>query len=137
MKQQRENSQHIKDMGSQLESRRMYREELEELNGIINNEVLLALGALEELSVLRKMKYKQLNVQVKLMTIDTYKIFCKQALVNSGSTSSCISQRFIKENNLNIIQLPFLITCSNTDRTTNKNGSITEVVKMNMTIGDH
>jgi len=45
-------------MGSQLESRRMYREELEELNGIINNEVLLALGALEELSVLRKMKYK-------------------------------------------------------------------------------
>jgi len=45
-------------MGPQLESRRMYREELEELNGIINNEVLLALGALEELSVLRKMKYK-------------------------------------------------------------------------------
>jgi len=45
--------------------------------------------------------------------------------------------KFIKENNLDTIQLPFPITCYNADGTTNKNGSVTEVIKMNMTIGDH
>ena len=68
---------------------------------------------------------------------DTYKMFCKQALINLGYMSSCINQRFIKENNLDMIQLPFPITCYNADGTTNKNGSVMEVVKMNMTIGGH
>jgi len=36
-----------------------------------------------------------------------------------------------------MIQLPFPITCYNADGTTNKNGSVMEVVKMNMTIGGH
>ena len=86
---------------------------LEELNRMTGNEVLLALRALEEPSVLRKIGDKQLNIQVKLMTTDTHKTFHKQALVNSESTSSCISQKFIKENNLNMIQLPFPIICYN------------------------
>jgi len=68
-----------------------------------NNKVLLVLGALEEPLVLRKIEDKQLNVQVKLTTVDTHQMFCKQILVNLGNTSLCISQRFIKENNLNII----------------------------------
>jgi len=102
-----------------------------------DDKVLSALKVLEEPSVLRKMGDKQLNIQVKLMTTDTHKMFCKQALVDSGSTSSCISWKFIKENNLDTIQLLFLITCYNTDGTANKNGSVIEVVRMNMTIGDH
>ena len=102
-----------------------------------DDEVLLALKALEELSVLRKMGDKQLNIWVKLTTKDTHKTFCKQALIDSGSTSLCISQKFVKENNLDTIQLPFPITCYNADRTTNKNGSVMEVTRMNMTIGDH
>jgi len=102
-----------------------------------DNEVLSVLRALKEPSVLRKIGDKQLNIQVKLITIDTYKISCKQALVNSGSMSLYISQKFIKENNLNTILLLFLIICYNTDRTANKKNSIMEIVKMNMTIGDH
>jgi len=102
-----------------------------------DDKVLSALKALEEPLVLRKMGDKQLNIRVKLTTTDTHKTFCKQALVDSESTSSCISWKFIKENNLDTIQLPFPITCYNTDGTTNKSGSITEVVRMNMTIGDH
>jgi len=64
-------------------------------------------------------------------------MFCKQALVDSGSASSCISQKFIKENNLNMIQLLFPITCYNAEGTANKSSSVTEVIRMNMTIGDH
>jgi len=112
-------------------------EKLKELNRMTDDKVLSALKTLEEPSMLRKMEDKQLNIRVKLMTTDTHKTFCKQALIDSGSTSSYISRKFIKENNLNTIQLPFPITCYNADGTTNKSGSVTEVVRMNMTIGDH
>ena len=47
-------------------------EKIKELNKITDNEVLLALKALEEPLILRKMKDKQLNVWVKLITIDTH-----------------------------------------------------------------
>ena len=36
-----------------------------------------------------------------------------------------------------MVLLPFPITCYNADGTTNKNGSVMEVIRMNMTIGDH
>jgi len=65
------------------------------------------------------------------------RIFCKQALVDSESSSSCISQKFVKENNLNTCKLPFPITCYNADSSTNKDGSVMEVIKMNMTISNH
>jgi len=110
---------------------------LKELNRMTDDKVLLALKALEELSILRKMGDKQLNIRVKLTTTDTHKTFCKQILVDSGSTSSCISQKFIKENNLDTIQLLFPITCYNTNGTVNKSDSVMEVIRMNMTIGDH
>jgi len=42
-----------------------------------DDKVLLALKALEEPSVLRKMGDKQLNIRVKLTMTDTYKTFCK------------------------------------------------------------
>ena len=64
-------------------------------------------------------------------------MFCKQALVDSGSLTSCISQKFVKENLINTRQLLFPITCYNADGSTNKDRSVTEVVKMNITIGDH
>jgi len=91
------------------------KEKLKELNRMIDNEVLVALKALEELSVLRKIGDKQLNVWIKLLRTDTQRIFCKQALVNLESSSSYISQKFVKENNLNTHKLPFSITCYNTD----------------------
>ena len=64
-------------------------------------------------------------------------MFCKQALVDSGSSSSCISQKFVKENHIDTSKLPFPITCYNTNSSMNRDGNVTEVVKMNMTIDDH
>ena len=113
------------------------KEKLKELNKMMDDEVLMAFKALEEPSILRKMGDKQLNIWVKLSMKDTYRTFYKQALVNSGSSSSCISWRFIKENLINTHLLLFPITCYNADGSTNKDGSVTEIVEMNMTIGDH
>jgi len=113
------------------------KEKLNELNSMMDDEILMALKALEEPSTLRKMGDKQLNVRVKLQTTDTYRTFYKQALVDSGSSSSCISRKFVKENLIDTQPLPFPITCYNADGSTNKDGSVTEVVEMNMIIGDH
>jgi len=68
-----------------------------------------ALKALEEPPILRKMEDKQLNIWVKLSTTDTHRTFYKQVLVNSGSSTSCISQKFVKENLINTHQLLFPI----------------------------
>jgi len=64
-------------------------------------------------------------------------MFCKQALVDSGSSSSSISQKFMKENNIDIYKLLFPITCYNANGSTNKDGSFTKVVEMNMTIDNY
>jgi len=103
----------------------------------MDDEVLIALKALEEPSILRKMGNKQLNIWVKLQMTDTYRTFYKQALVDSRNSSSCISRKFVKENLIDSHPLLFPITCYNADGLTNKGGSITEVVEMNMTIGDY
>jgi len=113
------------------------KEKLNELNGMTDNKVLIALKVLEEPPILRKMGDKQLNIRVKLSTTDTHRTFCKQALVDSGSLTSCISWKFIKENLINTRQLLFPITFYNADGSTNKDESVTEVTEMNMTISDH
>jgi len=64
-------------------------------------------------------------------------MFYKKALIDSGYSSSCISQKFIQENHLKTCKLSLPITCYNTDGSTNKNGSITETIEMYMAIGDH
>jgi len=69
--------------------------------------------------------------------MDTQRTSCKLALVDLGSSSSCISKKFVKENNLDTHKLPFPITCYNANSFTNKDRSVTEVIKMNMTIGNH
>jgi len=66
-----------------------------------DDKVLMALKVLEEPPILRKMGDKQLNVRVKLSMTDTHRTFCKQALVDSGSSTSCISRKFVKENLIN------------------------------------
>jgi len=113
------------------------KKKLKKLNGMTDNEVMIVLKVLEELPILRKMGNKQLNIRVKLLTIDTHRTFYKQVLVDSGSSISCISQKFVKENLIDTHQLPFPITCYNVNGSTNRNGSITEVIKMNMTIGNY
>ena len=72
-----------------------------------------------------------------MQTTDTYRTFYKQALVDSGSSSLCISRKFVKENLIDTHPLPFPIICYNADGSTNKDRSVMEVVEMNMTIGDH
>ena len=75
-------------MDTQFESERIHKRKNKRVKKKMNDEVLLSLKVLEKPLILRKMEDKQLNVWVKLITIDIYKTFYKQVLVSSGSTSS-------------------------------------------------
>jgi len=64
-------------------------------------------------------------------------MFYKKALIDSGYSSLCISQKFVQENHLKTHKIPLPITCYNADGSTNKNRSMTETIEMCMSIGDH
>jgi len=112
-------------------------DKVQELNEMTDDEVIIALKALEKPHILQKLGDKQLDVRVKLTTTDTRKMFYKKVLIDLGYSSLYISQKFIKENHLKIHKLSLPITCYNADGSTNKNGSITEMIEMCMSIGDH
>jgi len=113
------------------------REKVRELNEIIDNEVLVVLKLLENLLIIRKLRDKKLDIKVRVTTQNTMKLFYKKALINLECLSSCISKRFVQENQINTCKLPFPITCYNANGSTNQLGSITEYVEMIMLIGDH
>ena len=127
----------LKVWAHSLRAEEYMKKKLKELNRMTDDKVLIALKVLEKPPILRKMEDKQLNIWVKLLMIDTHRTFYKQALVDSGSLTSCISQKFVKENLINTRQLPFLITCYNANGSTNRDRNVTEVIEINMTIGNH
>lgn len=112
-------------------------EKIKELNEMTNDEVVMALKVLEEPPILKRIGDKQLDIQVKITTTNTEETFCKKALVDSGCSTFCISQKFVKENCLNTQKLPFPVTCYNADGSANRDGSVTEMVQVRIAIGDH
>jgi len=61
---------------------------------LTDKEVVRELLEMEEPNVTRKLKNKELNIKVQLITIDSMKTYFKTTLIDSGYTSSCISQKF-------------------------------------------
>ena len=104
---------------------------------LTDKEVVQELLEMEKPNVTRKLKNKKLNIKVQLITIDSIKTYFKTALIDSGYTSSCISQKFIQENKLETKRYTTPITCYNANRSLNKSGSITDFIEINMIIGDH
>ena len=97
----------------------------------------IAFTEIEKPNVTRKLRNKELNIKVQLITIDSMKTYFKTALIDSGYTSSCISQKFIQENKLETKRYTTPITCYNANGSPNKSGGITDFIEMNMIIGDH
>jgi len=70
-------------------------DKVQELNEMTDDEVIIALEALEKPHILQKLGDKQLDVRVKLITTDTRKMFYKKVLIDLGCSSLYISQKFI------------------------------------------
>jgi len=58
---------------------------------LIDKKVVRELLEMEELNVTRKLRNKELNIKVQLITIDFMKTYFKTALIDSEYISSCIS----------------------------------------------
>jgi len=58
---------------------------------LTDKEVVQELLEMEEPNVTRKLRNKELNIKVQLITIDSMKTYLKTALIDLGCTSSCIS----------------------------------------------
>jgi hypothetical protein len=70
----------------------------------------------------------QMNLPLKLQTLDDGRFLSVKALLDSGSTGSCISKRFVERNEIPTKQMPRPIPIYNADGTLNKDGTIKEFV---------
>ena len=83
------------------------------------------------------MSGQQLDIKVKMQTLDDTRTFPLKALLDSGSTGSCIGRKFVNDNEIRTRKTAIPVPVHNADGTLNKNGSITDYIFLRLSIGDH
>ena len=108
------------------------------LNDLSDKDILRALHELRQpRHHIRRMSGRQLDIEVKEQMLDDVRTFLLKALLDSGSTGSCIGQRFMNDNEIRTRKTAIPVPVHNADGTLNKNGSITNYVFLRLSIGDH
>ena len=107
------------------------------LNDLSDKDVLRALRELKQpRRHIRRMSGHQLDIEVKVQTLDDMRTFPLKALLDSGSTGSCIGRKFVNDNEIRTRKTTIPVPVHNTDGTLNKNGSITDYVFLRLSVGD-
>ena len=71
------------------------------LNNLTDKDVLRALRELKQpRRHIRRMNGCQLDIEVKVQMLDDMRTFLLKALLDSGSTGSCISRKFLNNNKI-------------------------------------
>ena len=83
------------------------------------------------------MSGQQLDIEVKVQTLDDARTFSLKGLLDSGSTGSCISRKFVNDNEIRTRKTTIPVPVHNADGMLNKNGSITDYVFLRLSVGDH
>ena len=78
-----------------------------------------------------------MDIEVKVQMLDDVRTFPLKALLESGSTGSCISRKFVNNNEIWTRKTMILVPVHNAYGTLNKNGSITNYVFLRLSVGDH
>ena len=78
-----------------------------------------------------------MDVNIRLQTVDDGRFFATKALLDCGSTGSCISEDFVRKNQIRTTKVARPIPIYNADGTENKGGPIREYVDMRMIVQDH
>ena len=102
------------------------------LRSLTDDEVVQTLNSLATpKQYIRGKKGKnQLDIQLTASTIDDQRSFRLEALIDCGSTGSCVDKQFVEENNLTTKRLLMPIPVYNADGSANTNGPITEVLEI-------
>jgi gag-polyprotein putative aspartyl protease len=108
------------------------------LRTLSDEDVVWALNKMAEpKKYIRGRQGQQLNIEMTLGTIDDRRNFPVKALLDSGCTGSCISQRFCEEQGINVRKFPLPIPVYNADGSENAGGAITDFVDLHVKIRDH
>ena len=78
-----------------------------------------------------------MDIKVKVQTLDDTRTFLLKALLDSGSTGSCIGRKFMNENKIRTRKTAIPVPVHNADGMLNKNVSITDYVFLRLSVGDH
>ena len=80
---------------------------------------------------------QSLVIKVEIQTMDTAEVKTGPALVDSGSTSSLMSQSYVEHNRLNTWKLAWPVPVHNVDGSLNEDGSITQIVDVILCVDGH
>ena len=78
-----------------------------------------------------------MDIEVKVQMLDDARMFPLKALLDSGSTGSCIGRKFMNDNEIQTRKTTILVPVHNADGTLNKNGSIMDYVFLRLSVRDH
>ena len=110
----------------------------EELNELSDEDVVDALHELRQpKKIIRGKGGNQMKIPIHLQTLDGNQNFRTDTLLDSGSTGSCINEKFVKENNIPTRKMARPMPTYNADGTLNSGGAVSEFVQMKMVIQDH
>ena len=108
------------------------------LNNLTDKDVLRALRELKQpRHHIRRMSGQQLDIEVKVQMLDDVRTFPLKALLDSGSTGSCISRKFVNNNEIWTRKTAMPVPVHNADGTLNRNGSIIDCIFLRLSIRDH
>lgn len=114
------------------------REVIIEINRLTDDAAEIALTEMTRPpTVIGKKSLNRLDVPITITTLDDRKSFDVQALLDSGSTSSCIDEGFVHAKGLTTRKLPRAIPCYNADGLPSATQEITHEVIVRMKIGTH
>ncbi|KDQ48885.1 hypothetical protein JAAARDRAFT_87577, partial [Jaapia argillacea MUCL 33604] len=80
---------------------------------------------------------KQMELPITITNPQTEVMIDVNALVDTGSTGSCINTNFVHRHGLTTTKFEEPIEVFNADGTNNEHGHILEYVRLPVTIGDH
>ena len=105
------------------------------INELDEEDALWFLRKMKEPQRIKTDGQREVNVPIILKTLDTEETIQTEGLLDSGCTTTSISQELVDRMKLNTIKLPRAITAVNADGSIN--GKITDLVHLEMKIQDH
>ena len=114
------------------------RQTIDEINRLGDGDAIDAIEELKQPRVfIRGTRGSKLSFGANIVTLDTRDEYKADALLDSGCQGSCIDIKYVRRHGLTTIKLPRPIPVYNADGQPNSDGPISEMISLQLKIGDH
>jgi hypothetical protein len=118
--------------------REVNEELVQEINKLEKKTIIPILEELQQPRVfIHGTKGSKLSIKTTIQTVDTHTDHQAIALIDSGCEGSCIDIKFVRDHSMNTVKLPRMVPVLNADGTPNESGPISEIVTVQLHIGEH